>query len=728
MNWVTIIWSMIVSACLTMAVIHLLVWGLQRQAWASLLFGLASVATAVFAAIELWMMRTTTTVEYGVAVRWLHVPTWVLLVSLAGFVRVYLGAGRIWLLSTLVALRSLALAVNFLQPVNLNYREITSLRHVVFLGESVAVPVGVVNPWMILGQFSLLLFVIYVVDATVTVWRRGNRRLALVVGGSITFFMLAGMVQSLLVAIGVLYWPVSASCFFILVIAAISFEMSLNVLRAGQLAAELQESQKQVVLASTAARIGLWTRDHKSNTIRATREWRAMFGFSPSEPVDFDRFIQKVHPDDRARLGSAVAAALAGDGDYNLEYRLALTDGKVRWISSRGRWETNPQTQSLVLRGVSMDVTELKLAEEKFRLVVEASPQGVVLTDVRGQMVLVNDQTDKMFGYAREELIGQPIDLLMPERFRARHAEKMQAYLGAPQVRALGVGREFVGCRKDGTEFPVEIGMSLIQNTDSTLVLTVIADITARKLAETEAIRQRAELTHFARVSTMGALAGSLAHELNQPLSAILNNAQAATRFLAAAPPDLAEVRGALDDIAQDTKRAGEVIRQIRNLVRREEPNRQPLEINRVITDVVRLLHNDTMQRKIRITLDLGPSPIHIRGDSVQLQQVVLNVMLNAFDAMKEAPEERRKVTLRATRRDPGSVQVAVQDGGTGISPERLRNLFEPFRSSKKDGLGLGLSICQTIVTAHEGQIWAENNTGTGATVYFTLPRLDGTE
>ncbi len=605
MNWVTILWSMIISACLTMGVIHLLVWGLQRRAWASLLFGLASAATAVFAAIELWMMRSTSAAEYGVAVRWVHLPVWLLILSLAGFVKVYLGAGRSWLLGSVVALRSLALVVDFLQPVNLNYREITGLRHVMFLGESVAVPVGVPNPWMLAGQLSLLLLVGLVVDAAITVWRRGERRLALTVGGSVAICLLAGMLQSLLVVTGVLHWPVIASCFFMLVITAISFEMSLNVLRSGQLAADLQESQKQMVLASSAARIGLWTRDLKSNTIRASPEWRVIFGFGPSEPLDFARFLQKVHPEDRSRLCSAVQAAVAGTGDYQAEYRLQLPPDQVRWISSRGRWESNPQTQSPILRGVSMDVTELRLAEAA-------------------------------------------------------------------------------------------------------------------------TIRQRAELTHFARVSNLGALAGSLAHELNQPLSAILNNAQAATRFLAATPPDLSEVRGALDDIAQDTKRAGQIIRQMRNLVRREEPNRQPLEINRVIAEIVRLLHSDSTQRKIRLTLDLDPSPIRINGDSVQLQQVVLNLVLNAFDAMKDAPDERREASLRTTRREPGLVQVAVRDGGTGISPERLRHLFEPFHSSKPEGLGLGLSICQRIVTAHDGRIWAENNAGPGATIYFTLPIVTG--
>ena len=247
-------------------------------------------------------------------------------------------------------------------------------------------------------------------------------------------------------------------------------------------------------------------------------------------------------------------------------------------------------------------------------------------------------------------------------------------------------------------------------------------DITERKQAEVETVQQRKELAHLARVSTMGVLAASLAHELNQPLSAILSNAQAGSRFLAAATPDLAEVRGALEDIAQDTKRAGEVIRQMRALVRKDEPNLEPLDLNRVISDVVRLLHSDMLIRKVQIALELDPALRLANGDSAQLQQVILNLVLNAFDAMKDVPEGRRTAILRTRQLDAASIRVEVSDYGTGISPDRLANLFEPFRSSKRDGLGLGLSISHSIMEAHKGQLWAENNPDRGATFYFTLP------
>jgi two-component system sensor kinase FixL len=193
-------------------------------------------------------------------------------------------------------------------------------------------------------------------------------------------------------------------------------------------------------------------------------------------------------------------------------------------------------------------------------------------------------------------------------------------------------------------------------------------------------------------------------------------------RFLTAKVPDVAEVQGALEDIVQDTRRAGEVIRQMRALVRKDEPRMQSLDINQVISEVVRLLHSDMLIRKTRVTLELDPDLRPVSGDSVQLQQVLLNLAMNAFDAMRDVPDNRRVVTIRTRRPDPALVRVEVSDCGTGLSPEKLLRLFEPFSSSKREGLGLGLSISHSIIEAHKGRIWAENNPDGGATFYFTLP------
>jgi two-component system, LuxR family, sensor kinase FixL len=253
-------------------------------------------------------------------------------------------------------------------------------------------------------------------------------------------------------------------------------------------------------------------------------------------------------------------------------------------------------------------------------------------------------------------------------------------------------------------------------------VLGASTDITRRKETELELQEQRAELAHVARVSMMGELAASLAHELNQPLTAILSNAQAALRFMSSKPADLEEVREILQDIVNDNSRAGEVIRRMRALAKKEELEFATLDIASLIRDVMALVHSDAILQNIRISLELEENLPLVRGDRVQLQQVVLNIMLNAFDAMKECLPSERKVKLQARANGEESIKVAVTDRGTGLKGDNLEKIFQPFYTSKRDGLGMGLSICRSIIEAHGGHLWAKNNNSTGATFYFTIP------
>jgi two-component system sensor kinase FixL len=220
----------------------------------------------------------------------------------------------------------------------------------------------------------------------------------------------------------------------------------------------------------------------------------------------------------------------------------------------------------------------------------------------------------------------------------------------------------------------------------------------------------------------MGALAGSLAHELNQPLTAILSNAQAGSRFLKDPAPDVVEAREVLQDIAQNSKRASEVIRQLRKLVKKDDLQFEPVDLNELIREVARLLHSDTVLRKAQVVLDLQKGFHQVRGDAVQLQQVLINLLLNAFDAMKDVPDGERTVQVRLRQPDASAVQIEVSDRGTGIHPDRLARIFEPFQSTKQEGLGLGLSICRSIVEAHGGRLWGGNNPDRGATFCFTMP------
>jgi len=247
-------------------------------------------------------------------------------------------------------------------------------------------------------------------------------------------------------------------------------------------------------------------------------------------------------------------------------------------------------------------------------------------------------------------------------------------------------------------------------------------DITQRRETEQELRQQRAELAHMTRVSTMGELAASLAHELNQPLTAILSNAQAAQRFMAAHPADLEEVRAILTDIVHDDSRAGEVIRRVRALVRKEPRQFAALDLGSIISEVVTLLHSDAILHNVRLALALTENLPQVRGDKVEVQQVVLNLLLNAFDAMNESRESEREVVVWSEPYTGDSVRVGVRDSGRGFSVEMRDKIFEPFFTTKREGIGMGLSISRSIVEAHGGRLWAENNADAGATFYFTVP------
>jgi C4-dicarboxylate-specific signal transduction histidine kinase len=254
------------------------------------------------------------------------------------------------------------------------------------------------------------------------------------------------------------------------------------------------------------------------------------------------------------------------------------------------------------------------------------------------------------------------------------------------------------------------------------VIYAAARDISKRVDAESQARRSREELAHVTRIATMGELTTSLAHEINQPLTAILSNAEAAQRFLSRPEPDIGEVRQILADIIQDDRRAGDVVRKIRSLVRKEKRDDEVLDLNKAIQDVIDLIRGDFLSQGLSITMELNPKLKLIHGDRIQLQQVVLNFILNSAAALKNTPQSQRKIIVRTTMQDGLSVQVSVTDFGTGIDENNIERLFDAFYTTKPEGLGMGLSISQTIIKAHGGSLKASNNREGGATFAFTLP------
>ncbi len=527
---------------------------------------------------------------------------------------------------------------------------------------------------------------------------------------------------------------------------------------------------------------------------------------------------------------------------------------------------------TMVLSAIVIDIAARKAAEralreseQRFRLVVEAAPNAMVMIDRAGKIVMVNTQAERVFGYARAELEGQPVEMLVPERLRGHHPALRETFFADPRPRPMGAGRELYGLKKDGGEFQVEIGLNPIETDEGTMVLSAIVDITPRKAAELalreseqrysllvdgvtdyaiymldpsgvvtnwnrgaqrikgyraeeivgqhfsrfwteedraanrpqqsleiaardgryeaeawrvrkdgsrflanvvidalkddsgrligfakitrdvservkaareleeariglaqsraeEALRRaQAELAHVARLTSLGELTASIAHEVNQPLAGLVNSANACLNWLASRPPNIEKARQSVDRIIKDGIRAGEIIHRVRALAK-SSIQKAPLDVNNVIDEVIALVRLELVSHRVSLRTELALALPLILADRVQLQQVIINLVMNGIEAMQPVTERPRELAIRSRQDEAGQVRVTVEDCGVGIATEDAERLFNAFFTTKSSGMGMGLSICRSIIEAHGGRMSAANNAGPGATFQFTLP------
>jgi two-component system sensor kinase FixL len=352
--------------------------------------------------------------------------------------------------------------------------------------------------------------------------------------------------------------------------------------------------------------------------------------------------------------------------------------------------------------------------------ILDTVPDAMVVIDMRGIMQSFSSAAARLFGYGSDEVIGKNVSMLMPSPYREQHDGYIERYLRTGERRIIGIGRVVVGARKDGSTFPMELSVGEMKSGKDRFFTGFIRDLTERQKTETRLQDLQSELVHISRLTAMGEMASTLAHELNQPLSAISNYLKGSRRLLEASTDERAAMmRDALDKAAEQALRAGQIIRRLRDFVARGETERRVENLVKLVEDASALALVGAKDQAIRVQFRFDPSVELALADRIQIQQVLLNLMRNAMEAMQDSAI--KELLLSAVPVENDMVRVSVADTGSGLAPDVVSQLFQPFVTTKQQGMGVGLSICRTIVESHGGQIWAEPNPGGGTIFNFTL-------
>ncbi|MEA1014177.1 PAS domain S-box protein [Sphingosinicella sp. LY1275] len=490
--------------------------------------------------------------------------------------------------------------------------------------------------------------------------------------------------------------------------------------------AALRDSEARLKLAVEAARIGIFEWDIASGRLDVAPEIERWMEIPPGTIRTIDDWRARVDPGDAATvLRSLSDAGQAGSTRSAYRYRLRLPDGQTRMIEGSATllYDADRQLERIV--GVNLDVTErhqweaaLEAREAQLRSVLETVPDAMVIVDEAGAIRTFSAAAEQLFGFSADEVVGEPAALLVPEDVSAegfiqRFLERGSRKGGAIRMR---------GRHRDGREMPLEIAVGEAQVGGERLFTGFVRDLTERLAAEARFGELQAELMHVSRLSAMGEMAAGLAHELNQPLAAAVNFLGAAELLLARGDADGAKIRELIEMANAQALRAGIIIRRLRAFVSRGEVQEQPEPVEEVVTDAVALARASLGQHEVAVRTVIDPSGETMLADRVQIQQVLVNLLRNAVEALSHQPVGDREIVIASDyRHDEGMIEISVSDNGPGLSDEAIGQLYKPFASTKKDGMGVGLSICRRIVEAHGGRFSAENRPEGGAVFCFTL-------
>ncbi|AWB23074.1 PAS domain S-box protein [Methylobacterium currus] len=474
----------------------------------------------------------------------------------------------------------------------------------------------------------------------------------------------------------------------------------------------------------------IWSLDLPTNRITVSSACARLFGVPSERLTSFAATQSLVHPDDRRARAEAIERTLREGGAYEIDYRVVRPDGETCWLRSRGRVLLGADGRACRHRGIVVSIDEqkrveadLRAREAHLRSILDTVPDAMVVIDEGGLIHWFSAAAERLFGYAAEEVIGQNVRILMPEPRRTEHDGYLARYRRTGERRIIGTSRVVTGCRRDRSTFLMELAVGEMRSGRQVFFTGFINDLTEHQQIQARLQELQSELVHVSRLSAMGEMASTLAHELNQPLGAIANYTKGCRRLLAHPDPDPGTVATAvdvLDKVAEQALRAGQIIRRLRDFVARGETERRVEPVARLIEDACALAMVGAREQGIALHLALDRRVGSVLADRVQIQQVLVNLIRNAREAMARSP--RRRLGIDARLLAPDRVEIAVSDTGPGIADEVAGRLFQPFVSTKPGGMGVGLSICRTISEAHGGRLEVERNEAGGATFRLTLP------
>jgi PAS domain S-box-containing protein len=501
----------------------------------------------------------------------------------------------------------------------------------------------------------------------------------------------------------------------------LALSLSTEMSRRKRTEEELRRSEAYLAEAQKITHTGSWAYDVANRRMTySSEEHHRLFGFDPAVGMPgAGDWVRRIHPDDRQTAIQTMEQTIRDRRDYELEHRVVHTDGTIKFVHTIGHPVFSPSGDLVEVVGTSTDITDRKREEYLTEQVSARLPDLVSIIGLDYRYRRANPTYERVWRISAEKVVGMHVgDIVGRETFDRVVKPNLDRCFAGQEV-SFAEWFDNPGGRRYWvvTYSPLKLESERVD-----AALAVARDLTEQTLAAERLRDARIQLAHVNRVVTVGQLTASIAHEVNQPIGALVTNAYAASRMLGAQPPDLDEVSDALGAIIKDGRRVSDVIQRIRALVKKAPAQADPLDINEVIVETIALARSEILRNDVSLETHLGRDLPPIRGDRIQLQQVIMNLVTNAVEAMGSADEGKRELQIATDKDRDASISITVSDSGPVLEPKSLNRLFEPFYSTKPTGMGIGLSICRSIIEAHEGRIWATANAPRGATLHITLP------